>query len=232
MSAAVIVFAKVPVAGRVKTRLLPELADDEAADLYTAFLRDTLTQCAGLKADVRLYLAPSEAALDTSIVPDGVSLHEQAGDDLGKRMAQAFLETFAAGYERVTIIGSDHPTLPRAFLQHAFDSLNDFRSFVIGPAEDGGYYLLGMNDFIPDIFRDMEYSHADVFRQTLETLPPTGIDITILPMWYDVDTPDDIARLAAEPTMKPDQIPHTRRVLTYLSECHPWIRRVRSLAVP
>lgn len=232
MSAAVIVFAKVPVAGRVKTRFLPELSDDEAADLYTAFLRDTLMQCARLKADIRLYLAPSEAALDDAIVPDDVSLHEQAGDDLGSRMARAFLETFAAGYELVTIIGSDHPTLPRAFIQHAFDALSDLRSVVIGPADDGGYYLLGMNDFIPHVFQDMEYSHADVFRQTLERLPATGIDITILPRWYDVDTPYDIVRLAAEPTMEPDQIPHTRRVLTYLSECHPWIRRVRPLTVP
>lgn len=225
MTAAVIIFAKVPAAGRVKTRLTPELDDEEAADLYTAFLRDTLARCSGLEADVRLYLAPSEFPLDDALVPGGVSRHDQTGDGLGERMARAFLETFAEGYENVMIIGTDHPTLPTAFVEHAFEALADQRSVVIGPAEDGGYYLLGMNDFMPELFRDMKYGHGDVFRQTLQRLPTTGVDITILPAWYDVDTPEDIARLAAElATTKTHSLRHTHRALGELSKRHPWIR--------
>ncbi len=227
MSSALIVFAKVPEAGRVKTRLTPDLDETEAADLYAAFLRDLLARYAGRGVDTRLYLAPRETDLRTGIlkgvVPDAVSMHAQAGRDLGERMARAFLESFAAGYDRLVITGSDHPTLPGPFLDYAFESLSRPKSIVFGPAEDGGFYLLGMNDFYPELFRNMEYSHADVFSETLDRLPESEINVTILPYWYDVDTPEDLPRLAAELEAEPEVNPHTRSVLRRLAERHPWI---------
>jgi len=226
MKTAVIVFAKVPAPGLVKTRLTPPLDKDEAADLYAAFLQDALAQYARLEADVRLYLASSGSDLKKYIIPEGVSLHEQIGGDLGARMARAFVETFAAGYERVVILGTDHPTLPSAFIEFAFESLLSGRAVVIGPADDGGYYLLGMNDLIPELFLKMEYSHGEVFQQTLERIPSKGVDVTILPVWYDIDTPDDVLRLASELTSDSASIRHTRRVLLHLAERHPWLQGV------
>lgn len=224
MNTAVNVFAKVPAAGLVKTRLTPPLDVDEAADLYAAFLQDALAQYASLEADIRLYLAPPGSDLTNFEIPDRVSLHRQTGEDLGARMARAFVETFAAGYERVVILGTDHPTLPSAFIEVAFDALSSGRSVVIGPADDGGYYLLGMNDFIPELFRKMEYSHGEVFQQTLDRIPSKGVDVTILPVWYDVDRPDDVVRLASELTSDSASIRHTRRVLMHLAERHPWLQ--------
>jgi hypothetical protein len=224
MNTAVNVFAKVPAPGLVKTRLTPPLDIDEAADLYAAFLQDALAQYATLEADIRLYLAPSGFDLMKYDIPDCVSLHEQIGEDLGARMARAFVETFAAGYERVVILGTDHPTLPSAFIEVAFDALSSGRSVVIGPADDGGYYLLGMNDFIPELFRKMEYSHEEVFQQTLDRIPSKGVDVTILPVWYDIDRPDDVLRLVSELTSGSASIRHTRRVLMHLTERHPWLQ--------
>jgi hypothetical protein len=203
---------------------MPALDAPEAANLYAAFLQDALEQYVPLDADIRLYLTPSASELDQSIVPAGVSLHEQTGDDLGERMARAFVETFAMGYERILILGTDHPTLPTAFIEVALEALSNSRSIVIGPAEDGGYYLLGLNDFIPELFRGMEFSHGDVFKQTLDRIPEAGIDLTVLPGWYDVDTPDDVSRLAAELASDSGSSGHTRRALVHLSHRHAWIR--------
>lgn len=226
MNAAIIVFARVPAPGLVKTRLTPALDKVEAAHLYTAFLQDALEQYARIGADIRLYLAPSSSDLEKNIVPEGVSVHDQNGKGLGGKMANAFVETFAAGYERVIILGTDHPTLPSDFIEVAFESLSSLRSVVIGPADDGGYYLLGMTDFIPELFQKMEYSHGDVFRQTLKRLPPEGVDVTILPGWYDIDTPEDVHRLACELATAGASIRHTRRAMRGLSERHPWLQVV------
>lgn len=200
---ALIVFAKPPVAGTVKTRLTALLAPEEAAQLYDAFLRDALAQYAALPAAVRLYLSPpaeeapaNSAPLD--LAPAGVTTHVQRGAGLGARMQQAFVETFAAGFERIVIIGTDHPTLPSAFIEQAFAALQERLSVVIGPSEDGGYYLLGLNELYPQLFRDMTYSHSAVFSETLARVQETAARLTVLPCWYDVDTPENLRRLTRE----------------------------------
>lgn len=215
-SDALIVFAKVPRPDEVKTRLVPVLRSDEAAQLYEAFLHDALRAYASLRAQVRLYLAGSVDALSAGLVPDGVTLHRQQGPDLGARMQQALLETFAAGSDRVVVIGTDHPTLPLPFVRHAFVVLDEPLSISIGPAEDGGYYLLGMNDFFPGLFDGMTYSHAGVFDETLQRATETGARLTVLPRWYDVDAPSDLDRLAAELADNGEWAPRTRRVLREL----------------
>lgn len=258
MRSALIIFAKVPVPGEVKTRLTPDIKAREAADLYGAFLRDLLARFARLGVDTRLYLAPAAAAppldpaprtkdlpddlgprtkdlpldpalrttdLPDNLVPDGVTVHAQRGRDLGERLARAFFEAFGAGYDRVVITGSDHPTLPNEFVEHAFDSLAHPKSVVLGPADDGGYYLIGMNDYFPELFRQMVYSRADVLRQTLARLPSAEIHVTILPPWYDIDTIGDLCRLAAELDTEPEVHSCTRQVMARLSERYPWIRQ-------
>lgn len=195
---ALIVFARVPEPGAVKTRLTGLLTEAEAARLYDAFLRDGLDAYGALPAAVRLYLAPSSGSLPDGLVPDGVTLHTQRGDGLGARMLGAFVEAFVAGYERVVIIGTDHPTLPIAFVERAFEELAAPLATVLGPSDDGGYYLLGMNELYPQLFQGMEYSHPDVFTDTLQRAHATPASVSILPTWYDVDTPEALRRLAAD----------------------------------
>ena len=205
---ALLVFAKVPQPGRVKTRLCPPLTPGQAADLYDAFLRDALDRYAALAAPasesagmavegvaVRLHL--DGAARVPDWVPDGVEVLPQRGADLGERMMRAFVQAFAAGHDRAVVIGTDHPTLPDAFLGLAFDALDDPLTAVLGPSDDGGYYLLGLNDVAPDLF-DMDYSHPDVFADTLDRVMELDMTPVVLPGHYDVDDGPALARLAAE----------------------------------
>lgn len=216
MPPALIVFAKLPVAGQVKTRLASVLSPEGAARLYEAFLQDALAQYRSLGVAVRLYLAPPVAAVPPGLVPDGVAVCWQQGEGLGARMQRAFLETFAAGYERIVIIGTDHPTLPSAFIRLAFDALDAPRAVSIGPSDDGGYYLLGMNEFYPQVFAGMTYSHPDVFAQTLDRVADTAATLTVLPVWYDVDTPASLARLVEDLQAPSVEAPATRRVVQIL----------------
>ncbi|MBT8402118.1 MAG: TIGR04282 family arsenosugar biosynthesis glycosyltransferase [Rhodothermia bacterium] len=215
-----IVFAKPPEEGRVKTRLSPTLTPREAADLYRCFLYDSLAQYDRFGRPARLYLSEGDVPNDLPEMAVETSIHRQEGDGLGSRMANAFLESFAAGFNASVIIGTDHPTLPDEFLQLAFDALAEPMQVVIGPSEDGGYYLLGMNHFFPVIFQDMEYSHPDVFGQTIERLLGTDAGITVLPAWYDVDTPEELERLQSHLLDDPKAAPRTTRFLEELSTRH------------
>jgi glycosyltransferase A (GT-A) superfamily protein (DUF2064 family) len=152
------------------------------------------------RADVRVCFAPEPGAAAedfADLVPGGASVHLQRGDGLGARMHHAFLDAFAAGYERVAVIGTDHPTLPLDFVALTFEMLKTPRRIVIGPSEDGGYYLMGLNEVYADLF-DMDYSHAAVFDDTLRVAAATSAETVVLPPWYDVDTPGDLRRLAAD----------------------------------
>lgn len=216
MDAALIVFAKVPRAGEVKTRLTPVLTPSEAARLYESFLRDALRLYRTSRADVRLYLAPPLP--DEPVLPDAKvgTILKQKGDGLGARMKGAFRETFDAGYEQVAIVGTDHPTLPFPFVRQSFTALDAPRSVCIGPSEDGGFYLLGMNDFYPQLFEGMTYSHESVFTDTLARVGTTDARLTVLPRWYDVDTPAMLERMLDDLQDEEVEAPHTRRLIEHL----------------
>ena len=209
MSAALIVFAKVPRPGRVKTRLAPTLGAACAAALYDAFLRDALDLYAAATVDafddpfglgapvaVRLYLdAPADAPDD--LVPPGVTVNAQRGDGLGARLGRAFAETFAAGHTSAVVIGTDHPTLPPAFIGEAVRASSEPMAVALGPSDDGGYYLLGTGELAPGLF-DMDYSHPDVFEDTLRAAIEADLMPTVLPPHYDVDDRDALRRLIVE----------------------------------
>ena len=190
---ALIVFGRPPVAGKVKTRLTSLLTTQEAADLYAAFLQDALTQYRTTNADVRLYLTEVHD-LDFSLL--GASCHLQIPGTLSVKMAAAFQETFALGYERVVIIGTDHPTLPDAYLLAAFEALSRAPAVVVGPTDDGGYYLLGMTRYYGELLHDMTFSKADVMTNTLRRARLTDACVVKLPAWYDVDNPSDLQHLS------------------------------------
>lgn len=216
MDRSLLLFAKVPRAGEVKTRLTPVLTAVEAAQLYTAFLRDTLRRLVRVESDLRLYLAPPLPDEGLPGVPTEVTVHEQEGDSLALRMRNAFRETFEAGYDRVVITGADHPTLPSSFVRQSFTVLEPSRSICLGPSEDGGYYLLGMNAFYPQPFEDMTYSHPHVFDETLKRIGRTAARLTVLPRWYDVDTPETLRRLVSDLESEDVDAPNTRRVVDRL----------------
>ena len=195
---ALIVFAKVPEAGKVKTRLTTLLSPEWAARLYESFLLDALDLYCSLNIDVRLYFSSPVEKIPERFRLESLSLHEQKGPGLGERMATAFVETFIAGYERAIIIGTDHPTLPVSFIEQAFELLKDPHHVVIGPSDDGGYYLLGMSEFYSALFKDMTYSHDQVFSQTMERAANTDASLHVLPAWYDVDDPNALKRLIKE----------------------------------
>lgn len=223
MSSALLVFAKEPAPGRVKTRLTPALNAADAAHLYEAFLEDQVARYARLPVDVRLY--ESGRVGDVVAIPDAVAHFAQRGRGLGERMLNAFADSFRAGYERLVIVGSDHPTLPTAFIELAFEMLEAPRSVVIGPAEDGGFYLLGMNDLRPALFSGMTYGHPGVLEETLERIGATGASLTLLPTWYDVDTPESLRRLVDELNVDPSSAPRTFVALRKLLAEYPWLDR-------
>ncbi|MXW83748.1 MAG: glycosyltransferase [Rhodothermaceae bacterium] len=207
---ALIVFARSPVAGQVKSRLTQLLSSQEAADLYRAFLVDSLAQYASLEVDVRLYMADEG---DPGVHLYGAQLKKQCGDGLGERMDHAFRETAAEGYEQMVIIGTDHPTLPTEFIMDAYEALSDVPAVCIGPASDGGYYLLGMSPLICGLFDGIVYSKPNVLSLTLVRARESGASVTQLPVWYDVDTPEDLRRLVSEKTALP---PATMKMMRML----------------
>lgn len=217
MSSALLVFAKRPQPGHVKTRLTPVLTDEEAAQLYRAFLLDLLDQTQSLDADVHLFWdAPPTNGVATSFADYADAVHVQQGASLGDRLKHGFNTAFSAGYERVAAVGSDHPTLPTAFLREAFRALDRPKSITIGPSYDGGYYLIGMNNAYPVLFENMRYSHPQVLTQTLTRAGRTDACLTVLPRWYDVDTPASLRLMLADLDGDLPPTPHTEQAVNAL----------------
>jgi len=206
-----IIFARAPQLGEVKTRLAKTVGAEQALALYEAFLDDTCALTQGLGARRVLSIAgdvdhPRVAHLAKS---QRLTLEPQGDGDLGERMARAIATHVPRG--PVVIIGSDAPTLPRAHLHQALDELMA-HDVVIGPSDDGGYYLIGARVPVPELFVDVHWSTAEVLPTTLQRL--AGRSSLVLPPWYDVDSAEDLERLEAELAgLPPSVAPATRRVL-------------------
>lgn len=194
---ALIVFGRYPVAGQVKSRLAASIGDELAAELYESFLADTVELAVNCDADVRLHLAGSRPEGFSMDFGPGVQVLGQSGEGLGERMSTAFGDAFSLGFEPVCIIGTDHPNLPEQYVHRAFRLLETSDS-VIGPTEDGGYYLLGLREPNSDVFDGMTYSHPDVFAQARERLEDLGLSCQVIETWYDVDTIEDLRRLRGD----------------------------------
>ena len=195
---ALAIMAKAPIAGTVKTRLVPPLTHDQTTDLYRAILADQLEHLKTL-ASVDLYLAftPSDAAsLIQEIAPSSFRCFPQRGNDLGERMNAVFEALWSSEYSNIILIGSDLPALPLSFLQKAFELLaTPGNRIVLGPSRDGGYYLIGMNQPTPEVFENMTWSHSQVLAQTMERLDAMSVKPELLPTWFDLDTLDDLKEL-------------------------------------
>jgi len=201
-SAALVIFAKAPIPGQVKTRLCPALTEDEAATLHGSFVLDTLERTKAavnkfkLPVDRFLACAPSSTHVFFRIMEarHGVTLLDQQGEDLGSRMRQAFDTLFARGYRQVHLVGTDVPSLPLTHYRDAVASLTR-HDLVVGPAKDGGYYLIGMTRPYPDLFAGIPWSTDQVLSLTEQKAAATGLDTALLPVWSDVDTINDLQAL-------------------------------------
>jgi hypothetical protein len=185
---ALIIFTRNPELGKCKTRLAKTVGDESALDIYKYLLQHTAQLSEKVKADK--YVFYSENIKRDDIWNSAVFNKKlQEGDDLGQRMEHAFAELFELGYEKVLIIGSDLLDLTSDDVTEAFELLTDFET-VIGPAKDGGYYLLGMKNLHSDIFKNKDWGTATVLKSTLEDLQNNNVHL--LKELNDIDTFEDM----------------------------------------
>jgi uncharacterized protein len=195
---AVAIMAKAPQSGQVKTRLCPPLSYREAAELYRCFLLDKIAQVNTLQraAPVVSYSPDDSRPLFEDLTPPHFMLIPQHGDDLGARLLFTFDRLFRQGFTQVIVIDSDTPTLPTAYLEQALmliaERVNDV---VLGPTEDGGYYLIGLRQSHRELFEQMPWSTSQVFPETRRRSEQYGLTVACTEYWYDVDTPEDLSRL-------------------------------------
>jgi uncharacterized protein len=225
---AVAIFAKAPTPGAVKTRLCPPLTEHQAAALARCFLRDKIAQIGDLAGTtpVIAYAPAPERDVFERLAP-GFALNPQHGRDLGERMRSALGALLHSGHRAAIATGTDTPTLPAALLQRAVDlAASGDVDLVLGPSEDGGYYLIGVRADYPTLFDDVPWSTPAVLDVTLRRAEEAGLRTALLPTWFDVDTPEDLARLRAALVETPHVAPATRRFFTGHDACR--LRRQRT----
>ncbi|MBI3241201.1 MAG: TIGR04282 family arsenosugar biosynthesis glycosyltransferase [Chloroflexi bacterium] len=215
MPNALIVVAKRPRPGQTKTRLAPPLSSEEAAQLYEGFLLDTLDLMRSVKeAQPILAYLPGDADDYFHCLAPDFELLLQRGHDLGERLDNTLTHYLTGRFERAVIMDSDSPTLPAEFLRQAFTAL-DAADVVLGPCEDGGYYLIGLKRPAPRLLREVKMSTPNVARDTLALAAEDGLAVSQLPTWYDVDTAAELERLCIELAALPShRARHTRAFLS------------------
>jgi uncharacterized protein len=195
---ALLLIAKRPTPGQTKTRLTPPLTVEQASALYEAFLRDTIEIARAVPDVTRLinYL-PAEADHYFGALAPDFDLLPQVGDQLGERLDHALTHCLHNGFQQAVIMDSDSPTLPAAHLTQAFIEL-ERADVVLGPCEDGGYYLIGLTRPQPRLLREVQMSTATVLNDTLALAEELKLRVALLPIWYDVDTFAELTHLTQE----------------------------------
>ncbi|MEX2523592.1 MAG: TIGR04282 family arsenosugar biosynthesis glycosyltransferase [Gammaproteobacteria bacterium] len=190
-----IIFTKAPVPGRVNTRLIPALGEDVAKELYLELLRKTLATAATSGINVRLYCTPdiNHPQLVELAKEFGVSLHPQRGRNLGERMDNA-LHEILRDHKAAVLAGCDIPELSGEDLATACTRLCSDNDAVLGPAEDGGFYLIGLSRECRGLFDNMKWGQGDVLAEMRQRLQRLGMNVYELPEHWDVDRPRDVAR--------------------------------------
>ncbi|PYJ35172.1 MAG: glycosyltransferase [Verrucomicrobia bacterium] len=223
---ALAIMTKAPQAGQVKTRLVPPLKPDEAAELNRFFLRDTTTAIANsatgnVACGIAVYTPIGAESAYADIIPANFRLLPQRGDRFGERLYFAVLDLFKCGFESVCLIDSDSPTVPAEnfaqavrLLQHPGDRV------VLGPCEDGGYYLIGLKKPHRELFERIDWSTERVLAQTRQRARELGLEVKLLPVGYDVDDGASLQRLCKElltGAASAEIAPHTRKFLRRLT---------------
>ena len=216
-------MAKAPLVGQVKTRLVPPLTAAEAAALNICFLRDMAANIKNVSqtesaSGLVVYTPIGSEATFAGVLPEGFDLLVQRGNSLGERLCNATDDLLKQGYSAVCLINSDSPTLPESILVRAIESLTrDGDRVVLGAAEDGGYYLIGLKHAHRNLFNEIAWSTSDVLARTRQRAAEINLPVELLPPWYDVEDSETLNRLYEELFVSPVNgaypAPYTRAFL-------------------
>jgi len=210
-----VIMAKEPQVGLTKTRLCPPLTLDEAARLYEALLRDSISLAYSLDGiDLAIAVTPPEsiAYFKGISLPDTLLMPVEC-KDIGDCLTRVLGNLLDMGYPSVMAFNADGPSVPQGYIQAAVGLLDEC-DVVLGPSEDGGYYLVGLKQLHPGMFMGVTWSTPKVLNQTLIKIQELGLEADLLPPWYDVDTAADIERMRSElAELPPEILIHTRRFL-------------------
>lgn len=214
-----IVFVRDPEPGRVKTRLARTYGDRFAAELYGCFVDDLLESLE--RGSYRLEIAFTPADREPAIrqrFGGRFNYFPQQGEGLGGRMGNAFRSCFAKGFTAALLTGSDVPDLTADVIEQAFRALESSHDAILGPAFDGGYYLIGFRSaaFDPAVFKEMPWGEDTVFDKTRKRLQARGHRIHLAPAWHDIDTAEDLAALRARHADGPFS---RSRTMMFLADC-------------
>ena len=211
---ALVVMAKPPREGDVKTRLCPPLTLAQASTFHECLLQDTVAKMERcFSAQLWIAFAPDGDEYFRSSFGERAKLLSQRGSDLGERMHHIFVDLSLLGFREIVVLGSDIPTLPVSSVEQAFHVLgSNVEDVVLGPAGDGGYYLIGLKTPVEEIFQGISWSNPDVLKNTVQRIKNLGLRLTLLPVAYDIDIEGDLKRLwndfETSPTLRED-VPKT-----------------------
>lgn len=219
MMRCLLVFAKEPRCGFVKTRLLDVLSGKECVELYKAFLQDTIEIAKKVSCQLKCIAYHTDNTSPVYITQIGTEnnllLYRQEGKDFGERICNALRFAFSLGASNSVIIGTDTPNLPIEFVQSAFDALDKY-DIVLGPCLDGGYYLIGAKKLYERLFSNIEWGTDRVLSQTIHRAKAMGKKLYLLERWYDVDSKDDLLRLLND-SINEKQCSSAQWLLSHLS---------------
>lgn len=202
-----IIFTRYPEPGKTKTRLIPALGAEKAANLHRQLIQNTLNQAQNLTknrpVEVEVKYAGGSQELMQKLIPPPINCSPQSQGDLGERMKNALAENFSEQKQRILIIGTDCPGLDNHRLTQAFDQLYH-HDLVLGPALDGGYYLIGMQRTIPELFRKIDWGTELVLQQTLAIAQHLNLSYSLLDPLADIDRPEDLTLFNFEAKLSPN----------------------------
>ena len=187
----IIIFTRYPEPGKTKTRLISALGEQGAAQLQKKLTEYTIKEVSKLEADIQVYFSGGNEALMQDWLGNTYQYYPQSNGDLGKRLIAALEESFTPEIEKIVIIGIDCPELNADLINEAFEKLSS-NDLVLGKAEDGGYYLIGLHHFRPELFQGIDWGTSVVLQQTIAIAETMGLAIRYLPMLNDIDLPEDL----------------------------------------
>jgi rSAM/selenodomain-associated transferase 1 len=186
-----LVFTRYPEPGRVKTRLIPAVGDEDACNIHKEMADHTLKRLSSFRQQIEICFDSGSETLMKKWLGEDLSYKPQSGGDLGSRMKNAFAAAFLAGKKHVVAVGTDCPGLSEKHIYQAFSLLQN-ADLVLGPAADGGYYLIGMHTLQSNLFQDIRWGSGEVLQQTLLAARKLGLKIALLEELTDVDRPEDV----------------------------------------
>lgn len=202
MKECLIIFTRYPEPGKTKTRLIPVLGAEGAAKLQRQMTEQKLVEAKKFQARYPLFVEIHFTGGTQQLMQDwlgNLTYKQQSQGDIGCRMSAAFQKAFEVGMQRVILIGIDCPDLKADLIAEAFQALNQ-HDLVLGPAKDGGYYLIGLNYLLPELFRGINWSTSEVLGQTQDIAQKLDLAVAYLPILSDIDRPEDLSVLYSEKT--------------------------------